>query len=649
MRYFKLIFLPLLIFCLGFTFSGGGAGSTYTIGSEGGDDYVSWAALQLDVPEADGDTVSFRKGETFRESITVPASGSSSSSVITYTAHGTGAKPIINGAVLATGWTEATGESETFYPAANDDDARVYDTSLTDDDVLWFGASNRNRRIAMRFKNVTIPKDASISVAYIRLKASGSDSTAVTANIVGEDNATPAVFSTYADFDGRDQTTATVAWAGVESWTLGTQYNTPSIVTIIEEITALGGWSSGNDLVIFIEENGSDVDAVRQVYAYNSAGGANKPELHVTHGALENVWECDDTHTTEIGNLIMDSENSIGVRVANKIDLDTQGEFWYDYDNDKVFLYSASDPDTYYNGVIECAQNVVCINMVDEDYITVDGLDVRYSAYTGIRGLRTTGITIQNCDLSYIGGRLDAGKTFRLGNAIEFYNSAADSIVRYCRIWEIYDAGITTQGSDAGAKSNQKFYYNLIWNCEFSYEFYYQDEGATADSIYFENNACINAGSGWGHSQRWGDDNVAAHLKLFPNTSTATNIYFRNNICYESTDNCLYMNAACNLDGNLICDYNCWYQASGNMVSYKGDTYTMAQFATYQAAKSQDASSIATDPQMIDFANDDFRLNPHSLCINAGTNVSLLADYLGILIRHAPDIGAYEDQANAIF
>jgi len=52
---------------------------------------------------------------------------------------------------------------------------------------------------------------------------------------------------------------------------------------------------------------------------------------------------------------------------------------------------------------------------------------------------------------------------------------------------------------------------------------------------------------------------------------------------------------------------------------------------------------------MIDPANGDFRLNPHSPCINAGTAVGFLIDFLGLMIRHAPDIGAHENQSNAIF
>jgi len=54
------------------------------------------------------DNIYLKKGETFREHLTVPSSGTSGHP-ITFEAYGDGAAPIINGAnVVTTGWTQAT-------------------------------------------------------------------------------------------------------------------------------------------------------------------------------------------------------------------------------------------------------------------------------------------------------------------------------------------------------------------------------------------------------------------------------------------------------------------------------------------------------------------------------------------------------------
>jgi len=99
--------------------------------------------------------------------------------------------------------------------------------------------------------------------------------------------------------------------------------------------------------------------------------------------------------------------------------------------------------------------------------------------------------------------------------------------------------------------------------------------------------------------------------------------------------------------GSPVSDYNCIYHSGGGtFMDWKGDDYDWADWKTNS---SQDGNSLNEDPHVINAAGDDFRLLMGSPCINAGTDVSLTRDYLGILIRHAPDIGAYENQTNAIF
>ena len=56
---------------------------------------------------AAGDSILFNRGDTWRETLTVPSSGSSGNP-ITFGAYGTGALPIITGANVATGWADAS-------------------------------------------------------------------------------------------------------------------------------------------------------------------------------------------------------------------------------------------------------------------------------------------------------------------------------------------------------------------------------------------------------------------------------------------------------------------------------------------------------------------------------------------------------------
>lgn len=74
-----------------------------------------------------GDNILFKRGETWREQLTVPSNGSAGSP-ITFGAYGSGMNPLINGANLLTGWTKSssniykadlTGNSGPYWPIPN--------------------------------------------------------------------------------------------------------------------------------------------------------------------------------------------------------------------------------------------------------------------------------------------------------------------------------------------------------------------------------------------------------------------------------------------------------------------------------------------------------------------------------------------------
>jgi len=78
-----------------------------TFATTGGSDSVFKTIADINAFSAlqPGDNVYFRKGQTWREQLTVPASGMEGS-VITFGAYGSGDKPIISGADNITGWEE---------------------------------------------------------------------------------------------------------------------------------------------------------------------------------------------------------------------------------------------------------------------------------------------------------------------------------------------------------------------------------------------------------------------------------------------------------------------------------------------------------------------------------------------------------------
>jgi len=136
----------------------------------------------------------------------------------------------------------------------------------------------------MRFTNITVPQSATITDAFVSLRARVTSSNAtVRTNLEGEDIDNAPTFSDDSDFDGRVHTTASVAWDGIGAWTAGTWYDSVNVSSIIQEIVNRGGWIGGNALVIFWMDDSSDSWAMRDARSYDYSVGTSAPKLNITY------------------------------------------------------------------------------------------------------------------------------------------------------------------------------------------------------------------------------------------------------------------------------------------------------------------------------------------------------------------------------
>lgn len=153
-----------------------------------------------------------------------------------------------------------------------------------------------------RFQGVNIPKGATINSAKIRFIAQATDSgTVVNLDIYGEDQDDATAIANGADLISRTMTSAKIDWNNVSGWTAEGTYDSPSIISIINEIINRDGWESGNSLTIHIRNDGSDTSRYRRPYTYN--GSTSKcAELIVNYSALEAVETIalTETHTVAL-------------------------------------------------------------------------------------------------------------------------------------------------------------------------------------------------------------------------------------------------------------------------------------------------------------------------------------------------------------
>jgi len=173
--------------------------------------------------------------------------------------------------------------SGTYYPAvAGDDGYWVSGIALIDNALnLYIGNNGAGYNSFIRFANVTIPAGATITSAFIRFTSYSSKS-GVTVNAAcyfndADDASVPA------DQDAADALALTtgVAWNALGAWTDGSTYDTPSLVSDLQEVIDRGGWATGQAIMALAKDNSSTASAYRLPSAIEQASGNEKAELHV--------------------------------------------------------------------------------------------------------------------------------------------------------------------------------------------------------------------------------------------------------------------------------------------------------------------------------------------------------------------------------
>ena len=165
-----------------------------------------------------------------------------------------------------------------------------------------------------------------------------------------------------------------------------------------------------------------------------------------------------DPLSVDVGNIIFDHGTKCGWKKWSKEDLQKPYEYSYDGTSCRVFLNCPANPATLHDS-IEFAMKGHVVNQSGKHHVVYDGLAVMYGASHGLGGGSTHNLVIRNCDLGYIGGAHQFthpnGRPVRFGNAIEFWGAAHDHLVENCRIWEVYDAALTNQGTWSLVETSQ--------------------------------------------------------------------------------------------------------------------------------------------------------------------------------------------------
>jgi hypothetical protein len=358
-----------------------------------------------------------------------------------------------------------------------------------------------------------------------------------------------------------------------------------------------------------------------------------------------NIWKCNTTFSTDIGNVIFDNAASVGFKKWNSNGLQNQNDFWYNLSTGELSIYSVSNPAAIYSE-IELALRREIISQQNTSFVTYENLSIKYGGAHGFGGGNTSNITIKHCEISFIGGGdLNMDGLIRYGNGVEFWGNANNNIVEKCKIWEIYDTGLTNQNHSVTAtQQNIKYQNNLIWNCGLSsFEYWNRPAASVTSNIYFENNTCLNVGYGWGEQR---PDYHGIHVLVDNNPAQTDTIYIRNNIFYNAKRSIYAVED--NINGYIKLDYNLIYQSSPMdtlFVSFPSyTTYLYSDFPAFTLATGKDLNSLIGDPDFVNSSGLDFSLLSSSMAIDAGVSLDIADDFKGNLRPYNGlfDIGAFE-------
>ena len=137
-----------------------------------------------------------------------------------------------------------------------------------------------NQIVGLRFANLTLPRGALITTAYVQFAAELNESGAVSLAIRAQAADNPATFSgSNLNVSSRARTADSVSWAPA-AWTTGSSgaaQRTPELKSLVQATTDRAGWASGNALVLIVQGTG-----VRTAASFDGSATL-APLLHVEY------------------------------------------------------------------------------------------------------------------------------------------------------------------------------------------------------------------------------------------------------------------------------------------------------------------------------------------------------------------------------
>ena len=351
------------------------------------------------------------------------------------------------------------------------------------------------------------------------------------------------------------------------------------------------------------------------------------------------LWRTSEPIPQDVGIFICDHGRRWGVKKWSRDELLGELDYWHDEQSRNVFVKFSENPAKVFRS-IELAKKGTVISHKGRHDVVWDSLAIMYSGGFAFSGGVAFRLIVRNCDMGWIGGSLQMWKEtdgkrtpVRYGNAVEYWSPAWSNVVERCRIWQVYDAALTPQTSRSRHPIHHiLFRHNVIWQCEYSFEYWNHDPTSYTSDIFFEHNTCVDAGDVWSHAQRPNPN--GAHLMSYRNDAPCTNIVVRNNVFCRTTDR--VVRVLTDWRSGAVFSHNLYWVPENFVYRYEGKDlpYRVCrtnetdrvfgagakEFARYQKVMNMDTTSLYGEPRFISEKDRDYGLVPGSLGTKAASD-----------------------------
>jgi hypothetical protein len=661
---------------------------------------LAWKTVDKvnDATFAAGNKVLFKRGETWRETLTVPSSGSAGKPIV-FGAYSTGAKPLISGAAVLADFEQSAGSWQAIWTSP--------------------GLSDSTSAAANQYRVYLPAADISGTASTIRvkLKAHSTGDIAIDGMSIGPKKSSSDAFDyssapTRITFDSGNN--GVTVGAGTDKYsdpiTFSVAESNDYLVHIATSAAHNRTWAA-YATGIWYKASSTDDTATADVSSY-SAWSFTVILAAVERQIAAATWQksgvtTEPTIVTYDGTRLQRDSGATTGCSLNK----------WDWASNVLYINVGEDPS---NGVVEVASLDYCI-VQQKSYITLSDLDTRMSkgaagVFNWTNAGATAGITIRGCTarqhvssgIAVLNGHASAttdnvsitdNECYENGTSgINFGSTnnvlVARNIVHH-NTWHAtdYHAGIHVWGQEANC-SGVVIEDNIVYGNYFSGNLWSKGNGIHVDevagspgpivrrNIVYDNEQIgifvehVRSGAKVYNNLCYGNgpSNLLSagvfiyrgclDAEVYNNTCYGNNVglqaigensgdeytdcLFKNNIATGNSSKELWVqggadNAGGRGSGNVY-SHNCFGAEATAFIRWGADT----DFATYDAwisASSQGDNNAEAEPSFTDAADADFTLQSDSPCINAGTDVGLTTDFAGNPLVGTPDIGAYEYQS----